>query len=294
MCCIGWGTPLTDPPVGKYRAQWNDDYHHAWHVLLTGEKSGYYRDYVSAPLRDIVKMLQSGFAYQGEVSVHRAAARRGQSSGHLPPTAFISFLQNHDQIGNRVFGERLDALTLPEAIEAALAVMLLSPTPPMLFMGEEWGETRPFPFFCDFQGALAQAVRDGRRREFRDAYGAGKEEHNPPDALSEQTFYSAKLDWSKKGQRHYAKRFELVRRLLKCRKEFVTPQLADLSRYSVDASDTDNVLSARWTLQDGILHCRANLAANAASAEPLPGKPIWNVPTGCDLPPWSVFWAWEE
>ena len=147
--------PLSDPPRGKYRAQWNDDYHHAWHVLLTGERQYYYQDYAPDPLRHIVRALQSGFAYQGEPSAHRNGAPRGGDSGHLPPTSFVSFLQNHDQIGNRPGGERLDVLAPAAAIKAALAVFLLAPMPPLLFMGEDWGETRPFPFFCDFRGRLA-------------------------------------------------------------------------------------------------------------------------------------------
>jgi len=95
--------PLTDPPAGKYRAQWNDDYHHAWHVLLTGEHHGYYRDYAQEWLGHLARVLASGFAYQGEASIHRGRPR-GEPSGHLPPTAFVSFLQNHDQIGNRARG----------------------------------------------------------------------------------------------------------------------------------------------------------------------------------------------
>jgi malto-oligosyltrehalose trehalohydrolase len=283
--------PLTDPPAGKYRAQWNDDFHHAWHVLLTGEKTGYYRDYTISPLRDIARMLKSGFAYQGEASAHRDGARRGEPSGNLPPTAFISFLQNHDQVGNRAFGERLDALAPAAAIEAALAVMLLSPMPPMLFMGEQWGESRPFPFFCDFGGSLAEAVRAGRRKEFRDAYAASGD-HAPPDPLSERTFADAKIDWS--AQRSSPQRGDLVRRLLQCRAEHVTPHLANLDNRSADAAVEGTALRAWWRLDGGTLYCVANLAATPASANALPGTPIWNVLPAGPLPPWSVFWTWVD
>ena len=101
--------PIETMPRGKYRAQWNDDYHHAWHVLLTGETHGYYRDYDNAPFRDIARALGSGFVYQGEASKHRDGKPRGEPSGALPPVAFINFLQNHDQIGNRALGDRLAA-----------------------------------------------------------------------------------------------------------------------------------------------------------------------------------------
>ena len=119
---------------------------------------------------DIARALASGFVYQGEASAHRGGQLRGEPSGKLAPTAFVNFLQNHDQIGNRALGDRLEAHCRSEAIEAALAITLLAPPMPMLFMGEEWGSKTPFPFFCDFKGDLADAVRKGRRREYDWAY----------------------------------------------------------------------------------------------------------------------------
>ena len=287
--------PLTNPSAGKYRAQWNDDFHHAWHVLLTGERSGYYRDYTAQPLRDIARVLKSGFVYQGERSVHRNGAIRGEPSGYLPPTAFVSFLQNHDQIGNRAFGERLDALAPSSKIEAALAVMLLAPMPPLMFMGEEWGETRPFPFFCDFRGELADAVRRGRRKEFEAAYAAAAHgEHAPPDPLSETTFLDAKIDWDEPRQGEWAQRRELVRRLLECRARCVTPKLANLDDWSAEASVDGAMVSAKWRLNGGMLHLLANLGDFPALADPPPGKMIWHIMSERKLPPWSVFWTWEE
>src|SRR6185437_6412556 len=106
-----------DPPHGKYRAQWNDDYHHAWHVLLTGENHGYYRDYQRSPLNDVARALGSGFVYQGEASAHRDGQKRGERSGALPPTTFVNFLQNHDQVGNRPLGDRLETIADARAIE---------------------------------------------------------------------------------------------------------------------------------------------------------------------------------
>src|SRR3569623_2134821 len=140
--------PQEDPPAGRYRAQWNDDYHHAWHVLLTGEAQGYYSDYGDVS-RHIERVLAEGFSYQGTPSPHRGGSHRGEPSMALPRSAFVNFLQNHDQIGNRPMGERLATLALPEAVGAALTVLLLQPSPPLLIKGEEWGATEPFPIFSD-------------------------------------------------------------------------------------------------------------------------------------------------
>src|SRR5262249_37813058 len=182
--------PATDPPHGRYRAQWNDDYHHCWHVLLTGETQGYYGDYADDPLGRLARTLGSGFAYQGEPSPHRDGRPRGEPSGHLPPTAFVNFVQNHDQIGNRPFGDRLAGLAREPALVAALTATLLAPAPPLMFMGEEFAATSPFPFFCDFRGKLAEAVRCGRQVEFEAAYVDLPVDRAPPDPLSEDTFRS--------------------------------------------------------------------------------------------------------
>ena len=170
---------------------------------MTGEHTGYYGDYYRAPGQQLARVLSSGFAYQGEASVHRRGAFRGEPSAELPPTAFISFLQNHDQIGNRPLGERLSLMAAVPAIEAALQVTLLAPMPPMLFMGEEWGATQPFPFFCDFGGELAHAVRRGRKAEFAAAYSKFGAE-GIPDPLTQETFRSAVLDWSARDRSPWA------------------------------------------------------------------------------------------
>jgi malto-oligosyltrehalose trehalohydrolase len=282
--------PQTDPPQGSYRAQWNDDYHHAWHRLLTGEGHGYYRDYAGDPRGHLTRILSSGFAYQGEASPHRGNRPRGEASGALSPLAFVNFLQNHDQIGNRPFGERLVTQAGEAEIAAALALMLLAPMPPLMFMGEEWGAREPFPFFCDFQGALADAVRKGRRAEFASAYdGAG---HEPPDPLAEQTFRAAKLDWNARVTPAGNKRLALVRDLLTTRQRELAPLLA-AARFATARCD-ENVLSANWSLgQDKALALLANLSPATA---PLPRnirvrRPIWGGEPSDPLPPWSVFWS---
>jgi malto-oligosyltrehalose trehalohydrolase len=285
--------PLTPIAAGKYRAQWDDDYHHAWHVLLTGETSGYYADYAGEPLNDIARILRAGFAYQGQPSAHRGGKPRGEPSERLPPTAFVSFLQNHDQIGNRGLGERLDALAPPERVEAALAVMLLAPMPPLMFMGEQWGETQPFPFFCDFQGDLAQAVRDGRRKEFEHAFESLPQDRIP-DPISELTYSSAVIRWDFPEPSHGARRHQLVQRLLACRASEVVPHLAGLAENESEAMVVGTVLTASWRLRGGTLHLKANLGDKAGSGKFPTGRPIWNHQRPATLPPWSVFWTWES
>ncbi|HXW30238.1 MAG TPA: malto-oligosyltrehalose trehalohydrolase, partial [Xanthobacteraceae bacterium] len=216
--------PDTASPHGKYRAQWNDDYHHAWHVLLTGEHTGYYDDYADDPHRHLARALSCGFAYQGEPSAHRGGRHRGESSASLPPIGFVNFLQNHDQIGNRPLGDRLSTQTDSAALEAALAITLLAPMPPLLFMGEEWGSTAPFAFFCDFHGGLADAVRKGRRAEFKAAYERFGAEI--PDPLEEQTFRAAVLDWHERVAASAGARLDLVRGLLMTRQADIAPHLA--------------------------------------------------------------------
>jgi malto-oligosyltrehalose trehalohydrolase len=284
--------PLTDPPAGKYRAQWNDDYHHAWHVLLTGEPHGYYRDYVDGTKDKIARALSSGFIYQGEPSAHRDGAMRGEPSGGLPPTAFVDFLQNHDQIGNRALGDRLTSLVEGPALDAALAVLLLAPMPPMMFMGEEWGSTRPFPFFCDFSGDLADAVRNGRRAEFADAYA------DPalavPDPLDGETFRAAKLDWSARSRGAHRRRLDLVRALLRVRRETVVPRLVGIAGFAASAEFAGDLLRAQWRLGDGsILRLLANISQSAAArpADYAGGTPVWGGEVPERLLPWTVFWS---
>ena len=134
-------------------AQWNDDGHHVLHVLLTGERDGYYADYADDPAERLARVLAEGFAYQGEPSPYRDGKPRGTPSGRLPPTAFVLFLQNHDQIGNRALGERLTVLADPTALEAAIALVLLCPQIPLLFMGEVVGR-----LFHEFAITLAVTI----------------------------------------------------------------------------------------------------------------------------------------
>jgi maltooligosyltrehalose trehalohydrolase len=282
--------PCANPSQGKYRAQWNDDYHHAWHRLLTGEDRGYYQDYAPEPRRHIACVLSSGFAYQGEVSAHRHGRSRGEVSGTLSPLAFVNFLQNHDQIGNRCLGDRLTTHVHEAALTAALAITLLAPMPPLLFMGEEWGSTQPFPFFCDFHGALADAVRKGRREEFKSAYAELGDA--VPDPLEEATFRSALLDWDARTTLNGRTRLALVRNLLMTRRREIVPQLAGAQ--FVGARCDKSILTANWSLADGqTLRVLANLSDDGAELLPnfRPLRPIWGGDPPATLPPWSVFWG---
>jgi malto-oligosyltrehalose trehalohydrolase len=281
-----------NPPRGKYRAQWNDDYHHAWHVLLTGETQGYYGDYTKSPLRDIARALGSGFVYQGEASVHRGGQPRGEPSGDLMPTAFVNFLQNHDQIGNRPLGDRLESSASPEAIEAALAITLLAPTIPMLFMGEEWGSKAPFPFFCGFTGDLAKAVRKGRHQEFAWAYAKYGDE--VPDPLEPSTLQSAQLDWPTRDREAGGKRLGLVQRLLAVRRRQIIPRLARSCFGEAHAMES-GLLIAKWRMGDGAaLHLSANLSGRAVGhTVEAAGSPIWGGEAAATIQPWSVFWRLE-
>jgi malto-oligosyltrehalose trehalohydrolase len=283
-----WLDPGQDPLDGQYRAQWNDDYHHAWHVLLTKESHGYYGDYQRAPRDDIGRALGSGFVYQGEASAHRDGQLRGEPSGALAPTAFVNFLQNHDQIGNRALGDRLESSADPKTIEAALAIMLLSPMIPMLFMGEEWGSTRPFPFFCDFKGELAAAVRKGRHREFAGAYAKYGDE--VPDPLEPSTFQSAVLDWDSLGEKTAKERLALVQQLLAIRRQQIIPRLVGAAFGKAHAAES-GLLTASWRMGDGAtLQLLANLSNDeiADTGGKPTGNKIWGDTTDGTIPPWAV------
>lgn len=278
------------PPRGRYRAQWNDDYHHAWHVLLTGETHGYYGDYARSPLGDIARALASGFVYQGEASAHRGGQLRGEPSSTLSPTAFVNFLQNHDQIGNRALGDRLESIADPKAIEAALAITLIAPMVPMLFMGEEWGSKAPFPFFCDFHGDLAEAVRQGRRTEFSSAYA--KYGDDIPDPLEPSTFQSAVLDWEAREGPTGRSRLALVQELLTIRRREIVPRLAGVTFGAADAAGS-GLLTAHWHMSDGAtLYLIANLSDrdNARAIGENKGTLIWGNELNGSIPPWSIFW----
>jgi maltooligosyltrehalose trehalohydrolase len=172
-------------------AVWSDDFHHAVHACLTGEREGYYQDFGRKD--QIVRALNEGFVYQGEPFNFWNGRGRGTASAGIPLPAHVFCTQNHDQVGNRALGERLDALIPPGACKLAAALLLLAPQTPLLFMGQEYGETAPFQFFTDYcDPALQKAVREGRRREFEHFVAFGGEVPDPQDP---QTFERSKIQW---------------------------------------------------------------------------------------------------
>lgn len=209
-----------------FTAQWNDDIHHCLHVIATGEDEAYYADYADDPIEKLGRALAQGFVFQGEVMTYRGSSR-GEPSGHLPPTSFVAFAQNHDQIGNRAMGDRLTTTITSARAEALLAIILLSPQIPMLFMGEEYGSERPFCFFTDFGGELGDAVRQGRRREFSRfaAFADAERQSQIPDPEALETFTRSKLDLAEANEPDHEARAMLTSRLLELRQSRIVPQL---------------------------------------------------------------------
>jgi maltooligosyltrehalose trehalohydrolase len=284
------------PPLAN--AQWNDDAHHAFHVLVAGERDGYYADYAEQPSLRLGRVLAEGFAYQGERSAFRGGGVRGEPSAHLPPTAFVDFLQSHDQVGNRAFGERIGTLAAPEALVAATACVLLAPSVPLLFMGEEFLASTPFLYFCDFGPDLAAAVARGRREEFgRFARFADPElRASIPDPNDRTTFERSRLEWSETEQSPHREWLEFCRALLALRRQHVVPRLTGMSGGGTFECVPPGALAVHWTLGDGTrLHLAANLSAASAGAVRLPGTVIYaNGPPGARLAPWSVVWTLES
>jgi maltooligosyltrehalose trehalohydrolase len=261
-----------------YSAQWNDDIHHALHVLITGESDGYYSDYSDRPLDHLGRSLVSGFAYQGEASLYKTGETRGEPTSGLPPSAFVSFLQNHDQIGNRAFGERLITIADGQTLRAATAILLLAPSPPLLFMGEEFGTETPFLFFCDFEEDLAKAVTAGRRNEFarfaRFSDPASRAGIPDPNAVS--TFESSRLDWEIVAEPRHREWLSFHRELLTLRRQHIVARLSagcvPQASYEPHGS---RALTAHWRFADNSnLFLLANLGTEPLSGLTLPTEPM--------------------
>jgi malto-oligosyltrehalose trehalohydrolase len=259
-------------------AQWNDDLHHALHVLTTGQTGGYYGDYAERPIAHLGRALASGFAYQGEPSPYRAGSPRGEPSGELPPTAFVSFLQNHDQIGNTPFGERITGRAPEALLHAAVAIVLLSPQVPLLFMGEEWATLRPFLFFCDFAPQLAEAVRQGRRREFAQfpEFAEAAAQDRLPDPTAETSLLASRLDRAEREREPHAEWLRRYRSLLALRARAIAPRLRGMAPGGEFRLLGPAALRVDWRLGDGsTLRLLANFAdSGVALTEPAPGDAL--------------------
>ena len=233
-----------------YDAQWNDDGHNALHVLLTGETEAYYEDYKDQTTEKLARCLSEGFVYQGHVN--RNGEARGEPSGHLPPSAFVLFLQNHDQIGNRAFGERLNQLCTEPALRAATTLLLLSPMIPMMFMGDEWAAKEPFLFFTSHHGELADAVREGRRAEFKafSVFADPEKRERIPDPNALSTFEDSRPHFDSFPLHQNGPWVELYRELLTWRRREIFPRL--LGARSLGATVlADKAITARWIMGDG-------------------------------------------
>lgn len=234
---------------GRFTAQWNDDWHNVMHVLLTGEREGYYSDFTDDTIHKLVRCLSEGFIYQGDTT--RSGTPRGTPSGHLPPQAFVAFLQNHDQVGNRALGERLSRLVEPPALEAATLLLLLSPMVPLLFMGEEWASRQPFLFFTDHRDELAEAVREGRRAEFAafSTFSDPASREAIPDPNDAATFEASRPDLEARDTPPHADWLGFVRHLLKIRHAEVVPRLDGAKPLSAEALG-ESAFVARWLMND--------------------------------------------
>jgi malto-oligosyltrehalose trehalohydrolase len=286
-----------------YSAQWNDDVHHAAHLLVTGETDGYYSDYAHNPAQHLARCLAEGFSFQGNSSEYRDGARRGEISSDLPPEAFVSFLQNHDQIGNRAFGERITELADCQILRVALTVLLLAPSPPLLFMGEEFGASTPFLFFCDFGPDLASKVTEGRRAEFAKfaQFNSPAAQSRIPDPGEVQTFLDSKLDWASVAQPVHQNWLDFYRRLLATRRGEIVPLVCQIQPGQAEyKSYGDHALEVYWRLQKGSLHLRANFAGSGIRIPDVrPGaRVLYAEPQTAalnqTLPPLSAVWALNE
>ncbi|MEX2643514.1 MAG: malto-oligosyltrehalose trehalohydrolase [Acetobacterales bacterium] len=279
-----------------YDAQWNDDWHHTAHALLTGETDGYYGDYADSPPAHLARAMASGYVYQGQTSRYRNGERRGKPSGHLPPEAFVNFLQNHDQIGNRALGERLRGLADSRAVDGLTAALLLSPQVPLLFMGEEWGSLTSFRYFCDFHDELADAVREGRRNEFKRfaQFSTPEARERIPDPNAEATFRDSALDWNERKIPDRADTLALVSELLSVRRRRILPLLAEMDAGASEVVEGPaGIVHVRWrTTRGGTLTILLNTTAQDAEAPgPLDGETLFSLRANIDagrVEPWGL------
>ena len=256
----------------RFTAQWNDDFHHCMHVILTGETDAYYVDYAH-PHQLLGRCLSEGFGYQGEPSPFRNGKRRGHDSDGIPVASFINFLQNHDQVGNRPFGERMVSLAEEARMRAGAAVLMLSASRPMLFMGEEWGSTQSFPYFCDFGPDLSQQVQEGRIKDFAvgDKFTDPAAIASIPDPTASQTMESARLDWGHISTAPHDGWLAFWKNLIAVRTANIVPLLDRFSNPHGTAIVDGTRIVVRWDIgNEGALIMRANLGDENV---PIVGKP---------------------
>jgi malto-oligosyltrehalose trehalohydrolase len=281
-----------------YEAEWNDDFHHVAHIIATGETIGHYKPFADQLWHKLRLALQHGFIYPDRTDPPELPVGDRR---YLPPTAFVDFLQNHDQIGNRAFGERLVSLSDPDMLDALTAILLLSPHIPFLFMGEEYGERQPFYFFTDYAGELAKIVREGRMAEAEGFGGlkAGRIAADLPDPNALSTFENSKLGWQWRENEEGRKSLAFVAELLKLRKTYIVPLLRQswaIESGALEASE--GTVAIWWKFANLTLALRANLSGQGMVLPSVAGTVIYErygkeakpAENGA-LPPHSVVFA---
>ncbi|MHA6692746.1 malto-oligosyltrehalose trehalohydrolase [Devosia sp. A449] len=284
-----------------YTAQWNDDMHHLLHSAVTGENTGYYSDFDNLRSRfdKLGRSLAEGFAYQGEFK-RREGMARGQPSTGLPATAFVTFIQNHDQIGNRISGDRITQLASQDAVRAVASVYLLCPQIPMLFMGEEWAARQLFPFFSDVPASLRPVTRKGREEQLTQT-----PEHEDSskldvgqtlDPTSRKTFAAAKLDWRALRNKEHRDWLNYYRTLIDLRRMEIVPRLARMEGFSSHHQVLgDNAVLVDWRLGDAsVLRLYLNLCGETQeNVPPISGRRLWlqGFVDEHRLGAWTVLWT---
>jgi maltooligosyltrehalose trehalohydrolase len=259
------------PQKGGYGldAQWNDDFHHCLHALLTGERTGYYQDF--GDISQLAKALREGFVLSGQYSSYRRR-RHGSSSRHVPSTRFVIFSQNHDHVGNRMKGDRLTTSVSFEALKLAAGIVLLSPNLPLLFMGEEYGETAPFQYFVSHSDpGLVDAVRKGRREEF----AAFRWEGDIPDPQDEGTFLRSKINLELRQQGTHAVLLKFYRRLIALRKEILPLHSLKKGGLGVRVLEGTRAILVDWACGNGRAFSIFNVDDRTVRAEPFHQEGGW-------------------
>ncbi|WP_447439551.1 malto-oligosyltrehalose trehalohydrolase [Enterobacter cloacae] len=263
-----------------FTAEWNDDFHNAAHVFATGETHAYYQDFAFEPEKKFARALAEGFVYQGEVSLQTGHSR-GVECHTQPPTFFVDFIQNHDQTGNRAQGERLITLAGADKTRVLLAALLLSPHIPLLFMGEEYGETNPFLFFTDFHGDLAKAVREGRAKEFT---GHSGHDGDVPDPNNEQTFARSKLDWHNVTTAQGKSWLRFTRSLLVLRHRYLVPLLRPGGTVEGKIVKTaPGMVAVSWSFPTGTLSLALNIGNKPVDVPALAGETLFSWPEAAEV-----------
>jgi len=292
-----WMRRTGDLRAGLYDAQWNDDVHHLIDVAINDARSNYLDDYA---VHDdwLPRALAEGFGYQGEPLPTHQGEPKGAPSAELPPVAFVDFIQNHDQVGNRLFGERMAMLVEPRRMRAAAAIYLLSPHIPLIFMGEEWGAKTPFLYFSDVDPAFAKDIREQRQATFGRFVPEDKIGVEPPDAMAESSFIASKLDWSELERPEHADVLGLYRQLLDIRRREVVPRLSGVGGHAGRSEILGvGAFRVQWRLDGAVLTVAVNLCDEAADiGEVWAGRRLWleGEASETTLGPWSVAWSISE